>query len=110
MKIKAEKRYDKKVAWHFVNYAMESVSQSLTPPTTLKEQPNYLCQIIPVKTKRRLAKIFSYLLFTLARALFNVFDYAEKGSIDSNDIKKALLIVMEQLSVEEKEDAIHHLK
>ena len=35
MKIRAEKRYDKKVVWHFVNYATESVSQSLIPPTTL---------------------------------------------------------------------------
>ena len=36
MKIRAEKRYDKKCGmWHFVNYASEWVSQSLTHTTAL---------------------------------------------------------------------------
>ena len=35
MKIRAEKRHDKKVMWHFVNYVLESVS--LIPATSLSK-------------------------------------------------------------------------
>ena len=50
------------------------------------------------------------MILCLARALFNVFDYGEKGYIDCEEIKRALMMVMEQQTAEEKDDVINYFK